>query len=64
MAKGAWAAAVYPAVIFRQAIAMDEDEEPVDPDPFGLFSDEGSASDVMPYDPAVLQAMQNSKKWS
>ena len=52
MARGAWARAMTPAL----AAAGAE----VDLDPYGLFADQHSA--IAPYDPAVLQMLQDNGK--
>jgi len=54
MARGAWARAMMPALA---AAGAD-----VDVDPFGLFADESGGA-VAPYDPAVMQAIQDSGKF-
>ena len=58
MARGAWARAMVPAILSRQVIAMGDDEEPIDPDPFKLFGDD-TEDEVLPYDPTIWERIKN-----
>jgi hypothetical protein len=55
MARGAWVRAM------TAAIKAAGGEIPVDP--FGLFEESGSESPRLPYNPAILQAIQESGKF-
>jgi len=61
MAKGAWLRMLTGTVLFRQAMVMGDDEEPLNPDPYGLIDTDGDAgkSNHMPYNPAVLESLQS-----
>lgn len=51
---------LYQTQLFRQAITMGEDEEPLDSDPYCLWSDpsQRQRDNVMPYEPQVLETLQ------
>jgi hypothetical protein len=62
MAKGAWAKSMIVACAALRA--MQSGDDPLDLDPYGLFREQEPKDDGrLPYNPAVLQAIQDSGKF-
>jgi hypothetical protein len=64
MAAGTWTRLIWSTVRLRQAMAMGENEEPIDVDPYRLL-DQGHKSNQSPvaeYNPAVLESLQSVGK--
>jgi hypothetical protein len=59
IAKGAWVKAWWQTQLYRQAMAMGDDEQPLDPDPYRLISDESPVrSHIVPYDPNIWKQIK------
>jgi len=57
MAAGAWAKMLWQSMLFRQTMAMDDGESPIDPDPFSLLGGFDQKEQVAPYNPAIWSGM-------
>ena len=60
MARGAWSRTAWLAMSIRESFNGTDD--PMDSDPFGLFPEETTVSDAIPYNPAILQSIHDSGK--
>ncbi len=64
LARGAWASTAWTVASIRNLFAGEGDTpvQPNDIDPYGLWADpEKKKSTVLPYDPAIMQALQDKK---